>query len=149
MSKKNSLEDVYRFIPKNKNKNSCWIWQGSKDTGGYGLFRLEGTLWKAHRLIFLLHNRGELEEKDFICHKCDTPSCVNPNHLFKGNQSLNRKDMYKKGRGNTSDKLAKKLSRSLANEIRESTGTHQSIANRYNIDRSMVGKIKSGVCWGG
>lgn len=126
--------------------SNCVEFPGCKDTGGYGLKRRQGKLYKAHRLAWIdVH--GEILKELFVCHKCDNPACINLDHLFLGTHSDNMLDMYKKKRGNSKEIIAKKLNYKLAEEIRQAEGTHQSISLQYDIDRSMVGKIKSGVCW--
>jgi len=127
-------------------KNDCVEFQGCKDTGGYGLKRKNGKLYKAHRLEWL-ERMGEIPEGLFVCHRCDNPSCINIKHLFLGTNSDNMLDMYSKGRGNSVETIAKKLNWGKAKEIRRSEGTHQEIADKFDIDRTMVGKIKLGLCW--
>lgn len=84
--------------------SGCFIWAGSCKSGGYGytwLLRRPSTLNKkilAHRLAWLLDGRV-IPEGLCVLHKCDTPSCVNPGHLFLGTQADNMRDMAKKGRG--------------------------------------------------
>lgn len=124
----------------------CINFSGCKDTGGYGLKRVGSKLYKAHRVAWITAY-GVIPEGLFVCHKCDNPACVNVDHLFLGNNSDNMKDMYSKGRGNTKDIIAKKLTSKIAEEIRCSVGLYKDIAAKYGVDRTMVGKIKSGVCW--
>ena len=126
--------------------SDCIIFSGCKDTGGYGLKRKEGKLYKAHRLAWI-EEKGEIPKDLFVCHTCDTPACINIAHLFLGTNSDNMKDMYSKGSGNDMETIAKKLTSSLAEEIKRASGLHREIAEKYNIDRTMVSKIKSGVCW--
>ena len=126
--------------------SDCIEFQGCKDTGGYGLKRVNNKLYKAHRLAWI-EESGTIPDGLFVCHKCDNPPCINIDHLFLGTNSDNMLDMYSKGRGNSTETMAKKLDWNKAREIREAIGTHQSIADKYGIDRTMVGKIKSGVCW--
>ena len=126
--------------------NECIEFAGCKDTGGYGLKRVNNKLYKAHRLAWE-EVYGSIPEGLFVCHTCDNPPCINTNHLFLGTNSDNMLDMYSKNRGNSKDVIAKKLSTSLAEEIRQAKGLHKDIAKQFGVDRTMVGKIKSGVCW--
>lgn len=77
----------------------CWLWTGAKYPRGYGQFWLEGKKVPAHRAVLILHG-VDLADK-VVCHHCDIPSCVRPDHLFVGTQSDNIRDMYAKGRDNT------------------------------------------------
>jgi hypothetical protein len=83
--------------------NKCWIWNGSKDLAGYGKLSVGGQGNKydirAHRLSYEMRF-GPITGDNVICHTCDNPSCVNPNHLFEGTQKENMKDMSRKGRVN-------------------------------------------------
>lgn len=83
-----------RFLSKVEFSSYCWNWQGRKNKSGYGKL---GNRY-AHRLSYELFNNNSIPEKMCICHKCDNPSCVNPDHLFLGTQKDNMRDMIKKGR---------------------------------------------------
>ena len=79
----------------------CWLWTGRtfEKRGGYGCFthRPSGTIMeRAHRISWVLHN-GSLTRDNHVLHKCDVRACVNPDHLFLGDQKDNMEDMaYKK-----------------------------------------------------
>ena len=81
-----------------ENENGCWIWSGSKATRGYGKMRVNGVGTAAHRYSYSV-NHGSIPDGMIVCHTCDTPSCVNPDHLFVGTTKDNYDDMIKKGRG--------------------------------------------------
>lgn len=78
--------------------NGCWNWQKFRCPKGYGRISYNGKGWQAHRVAYVLTHGVELTETDFICHTCDNPPCINPDHLFLGNVKLNAEDMVKKGR---------------------------------------------------
>ena len=76
----------------------CWEWNRGKIPDGYGVLKVVGRNWLAHRLAYLLAH-GELDDDSYVCHRCDNPSCIRPEHLFVGTQTENMQDMSKKGRG--------------------------------------------------
>jgi len=87
------------FWKKVRKTPSCWIWQGSVNMHGYGQLSHNGRAWKAHRLSYKMEY-GEVDESLYVCHKCDSPPCVNPSHLFLGTQKANMMDLVnKKGHG--------------------------------------------------
>lgn len=102
-NKSNPPEHIHlRFWRKvEKSQNGCMIWVGSTDNHGYGQIN-QGygrSPIKTHRLSWELHN-GEIPFGLSVCHKCDNPKCVNPDHLFLGTQKDNMMDCASKGRLN-------------------------------------------------
>lgn len=92
---------LLRFWKKVDKRADCWIWTGSTDRQGYGMIVLGGkrTL-KAHRAMWVIYN-GDLKREIQVLHDCpsgDNPSCVNPNHLWIGDNNDNMNDKMKKGR---------------------------------------------------
>jgi hypothetical protein len=69
--------------------SGCHLWIGAIASNGYGNFSLGGRdqkTWKAHRTAWELY-RGVIPNGACVLHRCDVPSCVNPNHLFLGTQA--------------------------------------------------------------
>lgn len=86
------------FWPKVTKTESCWVWSAAKDPNGYGRVwdsRI-GNMILAHMAsyLFAFGDPGSL----FVCHACDNPSCVRPDHLFLGTAADNATDREKKGR---------------------------------------------------
>lgn len=115
-------------------KNECWNWLGSKHRRGYGHFGAIKKVLYAHRVSWELHF-GNIPDGVGVCHNCDNPSCVNPNHLFLGNQSDNITDAYKKGRINV---LEGELWHSVHRESKsgESNGFHKLTEEEVRIIKS-------------
>ncbi len=75
----------------------CWLWTGAHITSGYGHFEVNGHHYLAHRTAWELAH-GPIPAGLIVCHRCDNPTCVRPDHLFIGTQSDNIHDMITKGR---------------------------------------------------
>lgn len=78
----------------------CWLWTAQLMPGPwqYGRFTYRGREMLAHRASWEIH-RGPIPRRMHVCHRCDTPSCVNPDHLFLGTHQDNMRDRDNKGRG--------------------------------------------------
>lgn len=86
-----------RFWPKVEKTDSCWIWKAARRPDNYGQFKFRGQMMNANRVSWILHN-GEIPDGLLVCHRCDNPPCINPDHLFLGSHQDNRTDAVKKGR---------------------------------------------------
>lgn len=91
-------ERFYSNISKEGNSNNCWIWIGLKNKAGYGRIRMEYSDKTAHRYSYELHY-GKIPKGKIICHTCDNPPCVNPEHLYAGTYKDNAQDRESRNRG--------------------------------------------------
>ncbi len=97
LMRRNTIEDFWKKVDKTSNPNGCWEWTGSLNRpNGYGQFGFNDKLWKSHRFSAKYIGNMDIDNL-YVCHKCDNPKCVNPDHLFVGTQFDNMKDRYAKG----------------------------------------------------
>lgn len=89
-----------KLIRSDGDEDRCWLFSGAKNNMGYGVIRDSvGRKNKlAHRVMWE-YTTGSLNDRMRVLHKCDTPACCNPSHLFLGTAKDNTQDMMKKGRG--------------------------------------------------
>lgn len=94
-----------KFWSKVSKTDGCWLWTGSRSGNNkrpeslYGSFYLgSGKKIRAHRYSYEI-SKGSIPEGMLVCHSCDTPLCVNPDHLWLGTSADNNKDCLDKGRG--------------------------------------------------
>lgn len=92
-----ALERFWNFVYDKSNPEDCWLWSGALNTNGYGVFGFAKKVHLAHRWIYE-QLKGKIPEGMMLCHKCDEPTCVNPNHMFIGTALDNARDAIAKGR---------------------------------------------------
>ncbi len=130
--------------------SGCWLWTAAQSPLGYGRIGVGGRAGNgrpAHRVSWMLH-RGEIPTGKEVCHRCDTPSCVNPGHLFLGSHNENMRDAVLKGRTSRgADRPLAKLTENQVREIRSSTETQRALAIRYGICQQHISDVKSGRKW--
>ena len=94
--------------------DDCWLWIGGKfaqsyatnmSYGGIRPYKNSNKKYQAHRIVYKLFC-GELNDDENLCHKCDTKSCVNPNHLEIGDQHKNLLDYYRRYKPYLNEKLS-------------------------------------------
>lgn len=152
-------EDVNKFEGKvfPEPMSGCWLWVGGTTRGGYGVFYWSGSKHiRAHRAAYEIYN-GPIPEGAHVLHKCDTPGCVNPNHLFVGTHSDNMRDMAKKGRAkvprpsvqgenSSSSKLSEEDVKSIRKRRRN--GEKQAkLANEYSVSKMTISLICRHLRW--
>lgn len=129
--------------------SGCWNWLGYTTSDGHGTAHHEGKGWMAHRLSWYLH-RGPFDLSLKICHRCDNPKCVNPNHLFIGTHQDNQYDKISKGRqAKGSGHGRAKLTEQDVRRIRtEKCGILPSaLAREYKITLRAMINVINGITW--
>lgn len=141
-------EMMERFLSKVAKTESCWLWIGAKSGRGYGAFRSPDEQ-KAHRFSYSRYV-GQIPQGFSVCHRCDNPACVNPDHLFVGTHADNMKDKMSKGRGNHlvgTKHPRSKLTESQVIAIRADNRRQVEIAESYGIKQAQVSEIKRRIAW--
>jgi hypothetical protein len=85
------------FLSEPEMNTGCRLWWGHSNHAGYGILHYGGRSNLAHRMRWTA-SFGEIPPGLFVCHKCDTPACINPAHLFIGTHQDNVNDRTAKGR---------------------------------------------------
>jgi hypothetical protein len=78
-------------------ENGCLVWKGAQQPSGYGRIIIGGKQLRAHRVAYAL-SYGDFDDELLVLHRCDTPLCIRPEHLFLGTTDDNMADMTQKGR---------------------------------------------------
>lgn len=127
--------------------SGCHLWLLSVNNMGYGRVRHQRREYLAHRFAWELRN-GKIPYGMFLLHRCDTPLCVNPSHLFLGTQLDNLRDAVKKGRIRHGEKHRdSKLTEKDVREIREAPRFHRGFARKYGVSTSTISDVRNYKRW--
>lgn len=144
-----SIED--RFKSKYEiNESGCWLWTDCLNQHGYGIIRVDKRNKIASRLSYeLIH--GPIQSNMLVCHKCDNPACVNPDHLFIGTHKDNTTDMVIKGRVHLGERNHRsKLTNKDVLYIRSASSkgeTTVTLGKQFNVTRHLIGDIVRRKIW--
>lgn len=133
--------------------DGCWEWQGNRDGNGYGRIGRGNKTPLVHRVAYEL-TYGPIADEADVCHRCDNPPCVRPNHLFIGTHQDNMADMVTKNRNTRGERVGNhKLSACDVQAIRAAYQpgliTQRELGRRFGISASMVSCITRGANWKG
>lgn len=143
------LADKLRAKIKISTETGCWEWFASK-RHGYGQINVEGTPLAAHRVSYEVH-RGPIPDGLHVCHHCDNPACINPEHLFLGTNDDNMADRDAKGRGiifRGEGHGSSKLTEADVRAIRAAKGVSQrKLAEVYGVSGKQICMVRNGKQW--
>lgn len=152
---KNSLNDLtrLRFMEKviPEPNSGCWLWTGLMANDRYGAIKFSGKKRLAHRISYALFC-GEISKDLDVCHKCDTPLCVNPQHLFLATHAENMQDMHKKNRHKYVSHAGSANGRAKITEkdvkyIRESAEDSYVLSLKFDLNPDYINQIRQGKHW--
>lgn len=128
--------------------DACWEWTGHHDgPDQYGRIKIGRFRVQATRVAYVL-THGPLPQGYFVCHTCDNPKCVRPDHLFAGTPQDNMRDKMEKKRHAFGSRTGTSvLTEPEVAAILRDVRTHRTIAEAYGVAKSTVSKIKAGVNW--
>lgn len=157
-------ESIFAGLIKFADGDACWEWGGKRFEDGYGKFSMPGNTRKtvqAHRLSYEMFV-GPIPDGQLVCHRCDNPPCVRPEHLFLGTPADNTRDAMSKGRMavgeanpralvTENDVLLIRHKYAIAplspNGKRKRNGVIREIATAFGVSESLVRDIVFGKCW--
>lgn len=132
--------------------DGCWEWLGNKNRKGYGGLTVFGRPEKAHRFAWII-THGFIPAGLQVCHTCDNPSCVNPQHLWLGTSKENVDDCHNKNRhakfnGSKSGmaKLTESIVLKLIREV-QAGKTYTQLAKEHNVYRTTISRAVNKVTW--
>lgn len=149
-----NLQEAARRFNSYVSKNTptgCWLWKGGR-LKEYGCFRINRAYLTASRVAWVLAN-GKMPlltdgKRTLVLHKCDTPLCVNPAHLFLGNHQSNAADMTAKKRHVFGSRSAQaRLTETAVEEILRSAESHNALAARFGVGNKTIVSIRRRRSW--
>lgn len=136
-----------------KQINGCWLSKTSIRKDGYSSLKRENKEILAHRLSYQLH-KNKIPKDKLVCHTCDVRNCINPDHLYLGNDSINALDRQKRnkscsqiGEKNHRAKLSKEDVINIRKKLNNGISQKQ-ISSEYKISKTTVSLIKLRKLWG-
>ncbi len=140
----------WKFVDKTSSSGpdgECWVWIGLKDRKGYGLFTINYKSVFSHRVSYA-DNIGPIPTGMLVCHKCDNPGCVRPDHLFIGTDADNMSDKTLKGRQAKGIAAgSSKLNDDKIRDILVSKNDAETIAKQYSVSATTIRMIKRRKTW--
>jgi hypothetical protein len=119
---------------------------GLKTGNRYGIIAKWPKNVYAHRASYEGH-RGPIPDGMFVCHTCDNPGCINPDHLFLGTPADNTADMMEKGRSGRGERKGGRFTEDDVRAILQSDERHSALAQRYGVSQSHIHQIKHRKIW--
>lgn len=135
--------------------SGCLLWTARVSGQGYGRLGFGGKNWRAHRLSWTI-TKGPIPKGLVVCHKCDVPACINPDHLFLGTHLDNMADMSAKHRRlkeamprprNKGTGRIVKLDASRVRQILLDHRKDQEVADDHSVSRRLINLVRKREIW--
>jgi hypothetical protein len=152
-------ERFWRLVDKS-DVDGCWVWVGNK-IKGYGRVVVKGRRYKAHILSYELHS-GPVSSGLVVCHTCDNPACVRPDHLWLGTHTQNIADRHAKGRTARGKQISNTVKldeqkvfemrliwkqKKEAGEVKRFQFNTEKLGRMFGVTGTMAGLIVNGRFW--
>jgi hypothetical protein len=150
------------FWSKVDRSGDCWLWLASRRPNGYGTYYVDRVPMLAHRIAWEL-TYGSIPQGLFVCHSCDTPACVRPDHLLLGSARANLLDARRKGRApvatprpktgllrgeqNPAARLTVNSLVEIRRRVAVGTEPYATIAAAFGVSRSLVYQLAHRKVW--
>lgn len=146
-----TLEERFWSHVDKSNADGCWLWTAATHTYGYGRLFANGVVTEAHRVSYEL-NVGPIPDGMHVCHRCDNPPCVRPEHLFLGTNTENRRDSVRKNRhahgvkqGGT--KLTDEIACTIRKRFASGETNKSALAREYGVTSSCIHDVLTSKTW--
>jgi len=138
-------EAVERFEEKIEKTKTCWIWKGIV-VRNYGVTFYKKPQ-KAHRFSYMIYV-GDLIKGKLICHTCDNKLCVNPKHLYQGDEKDNSRDSVERNRLPQGERSHfSKLKEGQVKNILVSEEKGVTLAKKYKVSEDTISRIRTRKAW--
>ncbi len=139
------LDDIIRFWGFVNRGGNCWLWIGDMNCAesSQPRFYVQGILYTASRLSWRIHFNENPEEL-LVCHTCDNPLCMKPNHLWLGTASDNQQDSHDKGQKLSNARKIEDWDVPIIRKLHASGISQREIAKRYRVHHATINRIVIG-----
>lgn len=139
--------------------NGCWVWRGTRDKDGYGVFTIQDQATgkqrklRAHRVAWEFEHLDSAPHNLELCHSCDNPPCCNPAHLAPGTRQKNAMEAVERGRHAAprgSSHYSSKLTEANVREMRRRAAAGESSASlgrEFGVSPSVASQAINRKSW--